>query len=38
MPVTPGGFGKAQSQRTLFGSIGLLFLLESSKKPKQTPP
>jgi hypothetical protein len=38
MPVSPDGFDEAQSQRTPFGSVGLLFLLKSSNKPKQTPP
>jgi hypothetical protein len=33
-----GGFGKAQSQRTLFGSLHLLILVESQNKPKQTSP
>jgi hypothetical protein len=33
-----GGFGKAQSQRTLFGSLHMLILVESQNKPKQTPP
>jgi hypothetical protein len=37
MPVSLDGFGKAQSQRIPFGSVGLLFLLESSNKPKQIP-
>jgi hypothetical protein len=32
------GFGKAHSQSTPFVSIGMLFLVESQNKPKQTPP
>jgi hypothetical protein len=38
LPVACFGFGKASFQSTPFGSICLLFLVESRKKLKQTPP
>jgi hypothetical protein len=38
MPILGFGFGKAHFESTLFVSNLWLILVESSQKPKQTPP
>jgi hypothetical protein len=38
LPVSIDSFVKAHSEATLFGSSRWLILVESLKKPKQTPP